>query len=82
MQLKDTFVHFKRKPWLFLFHFKNSHLFLIKYSRRLKGGNLEPHPFECSIIVNYKLEAAVYNNKDMADPMLADKKVHNFFYGK
>jgi hypothetical protein len=46
------------------------------FFRRFKGGALEPHPNECSIIVNYKLEAAVYGCKDMsADPMLADKKV-------
>lgn len=36
---------------------------------------LEAHPREKSIIVNYKLEAAVYGDKDVVDPMLADKKV-------
>jgi Kinesin-associated protein (KAP) len=36
---------------------------------------LEAHPREKSIIVNYKLEAAVYGDGDIADPMLADKKV-------
>jgi len=36
---------------------------------------IEPHPTEPSIIVNYKLEAAVYGDKDVSDPMLADKKV-------
>jgi Kinesin-associated protein (KAP) len=36
---------------------------------------LEAHPREKSIIVNYKLEAAVYGDHDVADPMLADKKV-------
>ncbi|KAL7036101.1 hypothetical protein ACKWTF_008691 [Chironomus riparius] len=35
---------------------------------------IEPHPTEPSIIVNYKLEAAVYGDKDVSDPMLADKK--------
>lgn len=36
---------------------------------------LEAHPKEKSIIVNYKLEAAVYGDRDVVDPMLADKKV-------
>lgn len=36
---------------------------------------LEAHPREKSIIVNYKLEAAVYGEGDVVDPMLADKKV-------
>lgn len=36
---------------------------------------LEAHPREKSIIVNYKLEAAVYGDGDVVDPMLADKKV-------
>ena len=45
--------------------------------RRFKGGMLEAHPREKSIIVNYKLEAAVYGDGDgpNVDPMLADKKV-------
>lgn len=37
---------------------------------------LEAHPLEKSIIVNYKLEAAVYGESDVVDPMLADKKVN------
>lgn len=36
---------------------------------------LEAHPREKSIIVNYKLEAAVYGDGDVVDPMLKDKKV-------
>jgi hypothetical protein len=36
---------------------------------------LEAHPREKSIIVNYKLEAAVYGDNDVVDPMLADRKV-------
>lgn len=43
--------------------------------RRFKGGMLEAHPREKSIIVNYKLEAAVYGEGDVVDPMLKDKKV-------
>lgn len=45
--------------------------------RRFKGGILEAHPREKSIIVNYKLEAAVYGDGDVhgIDPMLAEKKV-------
>jgi hypothetical protein len=42
--------------------------------RRFKGGMLEAHPTEKSIIVNYKLEAEVYGD-GIVDPMLADKKV-------
>lgn len=45
------------------------------FFRRFKGGMLEAHPREKSIIVNYKLEAAVYGDGDVVDPMLADKKV-------
>jgi Kinesin-associated protein (KAP) len=42
---------------------------------------LEAHPREKSIIVNYKLEAAVYGEGDMlVDPMLADKKVSRTFF--
>lgn len=36
---------------------------------------LEAHPREKSIIVNYLLEAGVYGNGDVVDPMLVDKKV-------
>jgi hypothetical protein len=43
--------------------------------RRFRGGELEAHPKEKSIIVNYKLEAAVYGEGDVVDPMLRDKKV-------
>lgn len=43
--------------------------------RRFKGGMLEAHPKEKAIVVNYKLEAAVYGDGDVVDPMLADKKV-------
>lgn len=42
---------------------------------------IEPHPTEPSIIVNYKLEAAVYGDKDVSDPMLADKKVRKMSNG-
>lgn len=37
---------------------------------------LEAHPKEKAIVVNYKLEAAVYGDGDVVDPMLADKKVN------
>lgn len=48
--------------------------------RRFKGGMLEAHPAEKSIIVNYKLEAEVYGN-GIVDPMLADKKVGKYLNG-
>lgn len=38
---------------------------------------IEPHPTEPSIIVNYKLEAAVYGDRDIS--MLTDKKVRVIF---
>jgi hypothetical protein len=47
----------------------------LSYYRKVKGGMLEAHPREKSIIVNYKLEAAVYGDNDVVDPMLADRKV-------
>lgn len=50
-------------------------IFTFPPSRRFKGGMLEAHPREKSIIVNYKLEAAVYGEGDVVDPMLKDKKV-------
>ncbi|XP_053677895.1 kinesin-associated protein 3 [Anopheles nili] len=40
--------------------------------KRWKGGTVEPHPTEKALIVNYKLEAAVFG--DPGDPMLEDKK--------
>lgn len=42
-------------------------------NRRWKGGTIEPHPTEKALIVNYKLEAAVFSEPD--DPMLEQKKV-------
>jgi hypothetical protein len=50
---------------------------LLQLYRRFKGGMLEAHPKEKAIVVNYKLEAAVYGDGDVVDPMLADKKVNN-----
>jgi hypothetical protein len=50
--------------------------FQLKFSpiyRRWKGGSIEPHPTEKALIVNYKLEAAVFG--EPGDPMLEDKKV-------
>lgn len=54
---------------------EKSIIFTFSLCRRFKGGMLEAHPREKSIIVNYKLEAAVYGDGDVVDPMLADKKV-------
>lgn len=42
--------------------------------RRWKGGTIEPHPTENALIVNYKLEAAVFSEQPN-DPMLEQKKV-------
>ncbi|EAT46662.1 AAEL002152-PA [Aedes aegypti] len=40
--------------------------------KRWKGGTIEPHPTEKALIVNYKLEAAVFG--EPGDPMLEDRK--------
>lgn len=40
--------------------------------KRWKGGTIEPHPTDKALIVNYKLEAAVFG--EPGDPMLEDKK--------
>lgn len=42
-------------------------------SRRLKGGSIEPHPTENAIIINYTLEATVFN--EPGDAMLEKSKV-------
>lgn len=44
--------------------------------RRWKGGTIEPHPTEKALIVNYKLEAAVFG--EPGDPMLEDRKVSHY----
>lgn len=43
------------------------------FSRRWKGGLIEPHPTEKALIVNYKLQAAIFN--EPGDPVAEDKKV-------
>lgn len=42
-------------------------------SRRLKGGIIEPHPTENALIINYTLEATVFN--EPGDAMLEKSKV-------
>lgn len=51
------------------------------YFRRWKAERLEPHPTEKAIVVNYKLEAAVYggDGNGALDPMLEDKRVSSCF---
>lgn len=50
------------------------------FTRRWKGGTIEPHPTEKALIVNYKLEAAVFG--EPGDPMLEDRKVsHGAIFG-
>jgi hypothetical protein len=46
----------------------------IYFSRKWKCGNLEPHPTERAIIINYQLEASVLGSKQQS-PMLEEKKV-------
>lgn len=41
--------------------------------RRLKGGSIEPHPSENALIINYTLEATVFN--EPGDAMLEKSKV-------
>lgn len=45
----------------------------MRLRRRWKAKAIEPHPTENAIIVNYKLEAAVFGDPDQA--MLEEKKV-------
>ena len=49
------------------------YLFVYQLLRRWRGGSIEPHPTEKALIVNYKLEAAVFG--EPGDPMLEEKKV-------
>lgn len=66
-------IHFPKKKFISIISFA---LFPLIFSRRWKSGSLEAHPTEKAIIVNYKLEAAVYRDiGDVQDPMLEDKKV-------
>lgn len=51
-----------KKIWCYLFF------------RRLKGGSIEPHPTENALIINYTLEATVFN--EPGDAMLEKSKVH------
>lgn len=49
----------------------NIKIYIFSY-RRWKGGLIEPHPTEKALIVNYKLEAAVFSEPE--NPMLEEKK--------
>ena len=40
--------------------------------RRVKGGNIDAHPTEKAIIVNYELEAVILG--EMGEPMLGERK--------
>lgn len=48
-------------------------LWLVFFCRRLKGGSIEPHPTENALIINYTLEATVFN--EPGDAMLEKSKV-------
>lgn len=41
--------------------------------RRWKGGQIEPHPTDKALIVNYQLEAAVFGEPN--NPMVEEKRV-------
>lgn len=43
------------------------------FSRRWKGGCIEPHPTDKALIVNYQLEATVFGEPN--NPMIEEKKV-------
>lgn len=45
-----------------------------RFFRRLKGGTIEPHPSENALIINYTLEATVFN--EPGDAMLEKSKVY------
>lgn len=68
-------------PCLFFFFFVSFDVLLwnkkrLAPHRRWKGGTIEPHPTEKALIVNYKLEAAVFG--EPGDPMLEDRKVSHY----
>ena len=45
--------------------------------RKVKVGNLDVHPTEKAIVINYELEATILGQ--LGDPMLGDKKVNVIF---
>ena len=45
---------------------------LLFISRKVKGGNIDVHPTEKALVVNYELEATILG--EMGDPMLGERK--------
>ena len=46
--------------------------FQISFSK-VKGGNIDVHPSEKAIVVNYEVEATILG--ELGDPMLGEKKL-------
>ena len=40
--------------------------------RKVKGGNIDVHPTEKALVVNYELEATILG--ELGDPMLGERK--------
>lgn len=45
---------------------------VIFISRKVKGGNIDVHPTEKALVVNYELEATILG--ELGDPMLREWK--------
>ena len=45
---------------------------LFFFSRKVKGGNIDVHPSEKALIVQYEVEATILG--EMGDPMLGERK--------
>lgn len=45
---------------------------VILISRKVKGGNIDVHPTEKALVVNYELEATILG--ELGDPMLREWK--------
>lgn len=48
------------------------------YFRKVRSGNLDVHPTEKALVVNYDVEALILG--ELGDPMLGDRKVIGSFF--
>ena len=45
---------------------------IVIVNRKVKGGQIDVHPTEKALVVNYELEATILG--EMGDPMLGERK--------
>lgn len=50
---------------------------LICLNRKVRSGNLDVHPTEKALVVNYDVEALILG--ELGDPMLGDRKVRRTY---